>query len=131
MATQVQRLENRFPQRILQLDGIFELCLGTALVLDAQAIAGWLGVSILEAEIGGIMALAFGAWLLYMAQRNTSRNLLSVVAVLNLVFIALTAAVLALDWNMFANEGRWLLALVVDVFLVVGLVEVYARRFVA
>ena len=131
MATQVQKLENHFPQRILQVDGILELCLGAGLILDSQTIAGWLGLSALEIEIGGVMALAFGAWLLYMAQRNASRNLLSVVAVLNLVFIGLTAALLALDWNTFANEGRWLLAMVADVFLVVGLVEVYARRFVA
>jgi len=131
MATQVQKLENHFPQRILQVDGILELCLGAGLVLDAQAIAGWLGLSTPAIEIGGIFALAFGAVLLYMAQRNANRNLLQIVAVLNIAFIALTAAVLALDWNMFANEGRWLLALVVDVFLVVGLVEYYARRFVA
>ena len=131
MATQVQKLENRFPQRILQADGIFELFVGAGLVLESQTIAGWLGLSAAPIEISGIMALAFGAWLLYVSQRNASRGTLQLVAVLNFAWVAISALMLVLDWNMFANEGRWLITLVADVILVLGLAEYYARRLAA
>ena|ERR1041385_8236696 len=131
MATQAQKLENRFPQRILQADGVCELLLGTGLMLESQTLAGWLGISAITLAIGGVTALAFGAWLLYISQRNSSRQVLQVIAVLNLACVAAVGLLLVLDWNAIANEGRWMLELVSDVFVILGLAELYARRFVA
>ena len=130
MATQVQKIENRFPQRILQADGICELILGAGLILESQTLASWLGINAIALEVGGVIVLAFGAWLLYISQRNASRQVLQVIAVLNIACVALVGLLLVLDWNTLANEGRWALEFASDVFLMLGIVEFYARRFV-
>jgi hypothetical protein len=131
MATQVQKLENRFPQRLLQADGIYELILGAGLLIDSASIARWFGISAAELPLVGVAVLAYGAWMLYMSQRNFSRQIFQGIAVLNVAFSILGIVVLALDWNTFANEGRWLITLVADAGLILGLLELYAQRFMA
>lgn len=130
MATQVQKLENRFPQRVMQADSIFEFVVGTALILDSASLASWLGVSATLLTIVGVSVLAYGAWLLYLAQRNLNRQTLQLIAVFNLAWVVFSAALLVVDWNTFTNEGRWLISGVADISLVFGLVELYARRFI-
>jgi hypothetical protein len=94
-------------------------------------VARWLGLNGPLILIGGLGTMAFGAMLLYLSGRNAIRQTLLRIAIFNLAWVVFSVFVLALDWNTFANEGRWLVALVADVVLVLGLVELYARRFTA
>jgi hypothetical protein len=131
MATQVRTLENRFPQRILQADGLFELAFGAGLALESETVARWMSINSVLLLTVGIMTVAFGAGLLYISGRNVTRQTLQMIAVFNLAWVAFSAFILVADWNILANEGRWLVALVADVVLVLGLAELYARRFTA
>ena len=81
--------------------------------------------------ITGILTMGVGGWLLYVAQRQATRQMLQLVAVLNLTWVVGSGLVLALEWNGLANEGSWLIALVAEVTLVLGIVELYARRYTA
>jgi len=131
MATQVRTLENRFPQRILQADGLFELVFGAGLALESETVSRWMSINGTLLLVVGIMTVAFGAWLLYLSGRNVTRQTLQLIAVFNFAWVAFSAFILVADWNVLANEGRWLVALVADVVLVLGLAEFYARRFTA
>src|SRR5262245_46648425 len=108
MATQVHPVENRFPQRILQADGLAELIFGAALLVDSATVGRWLNVNAELVLITGIGVILYGAWLLYTARQNVSRPTLGIVAILNIAFPIVSVALLALDWNAFTNEGRWL-----------------------
>lgn len=131
MATQVQRLENRNPQRVLQIDGLFELITGAGLVVESEMIARWIGLNAALVAITGLATMIVGVGLFYLSLRNTSRQTLLVVAALNLAWVAMSAIWLALDWNSLANEGRWLIAVVADVSLMLALAELYIRRYSA
>lgn len=131
MATQVQNFENRLPQRVLQLDGIFELMAGGGLLLTSESVAHWIGVSAALISLTGIATLGVGLALLYISQRNVTRQILQTIALLNLAWVVISGFVLVLEWNVFASEGRWLIALIADVVLVLGIAELYARRHTA
>jgi hypothetical protein len=131
MATQVRTLDNRLPQRILEIDGLFELIVGAGLLLASETVSRWIGISGTLIAITGILTMGVGGWLLYVAQRQATRQMLQLVAVLNLTWVVGSGLVLALEWNGLANEGRWLIALVAEVTLVLGIVELYARRYTA
>ena len=133
MATQVrvQRLENRIPQRVFQIDGIFELVAGMGLLVESDLVARWIGLSATLVVITGLATMFVGVGLFYISMRNTSRQLLLVVALLNLSWVAFSGIWLALDWNVIANEGRWLIALLADVSLILAVAELYARRYIA
>lgn len=131
MATQIQQIENRFPQRLIQADGLVELALGIGFVVESETVGHWLNLNAELILITGIGVIVYGAWLLYMARQTVSRQALRIVGILNLALPVLCALVLTLDWNTFTNEGRWLIALVADTFLVLGLVELYSQRYTA
>ena len=73
MATQVRTLENRFPQRILQADGLFELAFGAGLALESETVSRWIGINSALLLVVGIMTMAVGGWLL--DRREFSRGL--------------------------------------------------------
>jgi hypothetical protein len=128
MATHVQSLENRLPQRVLEIDGLFELILGAGLLLASESVARWIGVDGRLLAIAGILTMGVGGFLLYFARRQATRPTLQLVALLNLAWTVGSGLVLALDWNALANEGRWLIVVVADMTLIMGVVELYARH---
>src|SRR5215468_278790 len=125
MTTQIQTLENRFPQRLLLADGVLELCIGVSLLLEGQTLASWFGISAATAPIGALIVLAFGAFILFMAQRGGISRTLFNIAIINIVFALFLGVVLFMDWNTIANEGRWTLAIGTDVFFMLGVAELY------
>jgi hypothetical protein len=134
MATQIRNVEtvettaNRIPTRLMQIDGLAEITLGAFLLLMSGTVAHWLSLSATAVMIGGVGTAAFGIWLLYMAQQNLNRRTMRFVALLNLAWVAVSAVVLVADWNTFTNEGRWLVTLVADAALILGLAELFVRR---
>ncbi len=128
MATQVQTLDNRLAQRVLEIDGLFELTTGAGLLLASETVSRWIGVNSALIAITGILTMGVGGWLLYVARRQATRQMLQFLAALNLAWAVGSGLVLALDWNGLANEGRWLIALVADITFILGVAELYVRR---
>jgi hypothetical protein len=128
MATQVRNFENRTPRYVLQADAVFELALGCGLLLAAGNVASWLGLNATEISIGGVIALVYGLFILFQAQRNATRRTLQIIAGLNLAWVVISGFILVAGWNAFTNEGRWFVALGADVALVLGLVQLYVQR---
>ena len=125
---ELQKSNNRFAQRVLQADGIFELVVGTGLILESETVARWFGSNPTLILASGIGVLIFGGWLLYLAQHAVLRPTLQRMAVLNLAGVVVFIVLLMLDWSAIANEGRWLIAFLADGFVVLGLAEIYAQR---
>jgi uncharacterized membrane protein len=128
MATQVQSFDNRLAQRILEIDGLFELVTGAGLFLASATVSQWIHISSTLIAMTGILTMAVGGWLLYIARRQTTHQVLQRLAALNLAWTVGSGLVLALDWYGLAYEGRWLIALVADITLILGIAELYARR---
>src|SRR5579859_2720140 len=134
MATNVRKdvfhVGSKLPKRVVQTDGIFQVGVGLGLLLGGASVAAWLNLGVGVVWIIAAVALISGAGTLYLAQRVNAR-LLRIGALANLVGIVVIVAVLALDWNGLFNEGRWLLALLADAFLILGVAEAYVGRYVA
>jgi hypothetical protein len=113
----------------LVLDAAFEYAAGAALIVFAARFGGWLGIHPSICIAVGAVFMAAGVAISFLAAaREIDRPLARALAFANVAggaagWIAFVAA-----WPWLDPEGRWLLGMASDAFIVVGLLELRALR---
>lgn len=125
MATLTQSKQNTLVQRLLQFDGLVEIALGALLLVGAETVADWFGVSRALVIGAGIFALAYAAFLFYIARGEVSRRTAWVVALLNFDSALVIAIGLALAWGDLETDARWALAIAGDAVFLLSLAQMY------
>jgi hypothetical protein len=124
---------DQFARNVLMANAAFSIASGLLLLLGTSMVLGWLGLSGETATIlirmsgGGILLFAgFVAWVA--SRRPISTALLLDIAVADFVWVFLSAVILLGGWIPFSSGGKWVVALVADVVLLLGVLEVFAWR---
>lgn len=128
MATLTQSKQNTLVQRMLQFDGLAEITLGALLLVGAETVADWFGISRTVVIGAGIFALAYAAFLFYIARGEVSRRTAWVVALLNFDGALVIAIGLALAWGGLETDARWALAVTGDAVLLLSLAQMVVLR---
>lgn len=128
MATILHSKPNTLVQRLLQVDGLMEIVLGTVLLVEAETVADWFGVSSSLVIGGGLLAFAYAAFLFYLARAEVSRRTAWMVALLNFDSAVVIAVGLALAWGSLETEARWALAVTADVALMMSFAQMVILR---
>lgn len=115
-------------QRLLQVDALMEIALGAVLLVEADTVADWFGVSSSLVIGGGLLAFAYAAFLFYLARGEVSRRTTWMVALLNFDSAVIIAIGLALAWGSLETDARWALALTADAALMLSLVQMAVLR---
>ena len=116
-------------RRVLAADAVLEAVIGVVLLGLVGKPHVWLdvdrGVTLIAAGVflGAAIAVAVAA-----ALPRTSAGFVRQLAFANVAGGLTLWAVLALQWDDFRTEGRWLVAAAADAFVLIGLVEVFALR---
>lgn len=132
MTTQVQTqpTDSNFLTRLLQADGLF--CATTG-VITAFAAGTWATLFGLEqpfifTAIGGVVLL-YGLALLLAAGRTNQTRLLTQIALgLNIVWVVASFGGLLAGWWPVSTAGKWAIAVLADLVLVIALVQAYGLR---
>lgn len=115
-------------QRLLQVDALMEIALGAVLLVEADTVADWFGISSSLVIGGGLLAFAYAAFLFYLARGEVSRRTAWMVALLNFDSAVIIAIGLALAWGSLETDARWALALTADAALMLSLVQMAVLR---
>jgi hypothetical protein len=119
---------NTLVQRMLQFDGLVEITLGAFLLVGAETVADWFGVSRALVIGAGIFAFAYAAFLFYIARGEVSRRTAWVVALLNFDGALVIAIGLALAWGDLETDARWALAVAGDAVFLLSLAQMVVLR---
>ncbi len=128
MATVLSSKPTTLIQRLLQVDALLEITLGALLLVEADTVADWFGVSSSLVIGGGLLAFAYAAFLFYLARGAVSRRTAWIVALLNLDSAVIIAVGLALAWGNLETDARWALAVTADAALILSLVQMAVLR---
>lgn len=128
MATVLSSKPTTLIQRLLQVDALLEITLGAVLLVEADTVADWFGVSSSLVIGGGLLAFAYAAFLFYLARGEVSRRTAWIVALLNLDSAVIIAVGLALAWGNLETDARWALAVTADAALILSLVQMAVLR---
>jgi hypothetical protein len=123
-----QTLNAPFLRRALQVDGVFSFLSGVILIIAAGPIATLLGLQNAAILIGIGIALLLYATALFINVRRTiiSRTEAVFAALLNFGWVAGSAVVIA--WGVLTSTGNWLVAIVAEVVLLFGILQLYGVR---
>ena len=131
--TPARQQSAQFARNVLMANAAFSIASGLLLLLGTSIVLGWLGLSgetaamLLRVSGGGIVL--FGGFVAWVAsQRPLSTALLVEIAVADFAWVFLSAAILLGGWIPFSSGGKWVVALVADVVLLLGVLEVFAWR---
>ncbi len=118
-------------RRALQADSAFSLLGGTILVLAAGPVANLLGLQQASILTGiGLALWLYAAALFLNARRSIINRAQAVVAVvLNFGWVVGSAWVVA--WGVLTTIGNWMVAIVADVVLLLGILQAYGLRKLA
>ena len=128
---QTETLNASFLRRALQVDGVFSFLSGVILIIAAEPIASLLGLQNDAILIGIGIALLLYATALFLNVRRAviSRSEAIFAAVLNFGWVAGSAVVIA--WGVLTTTGNWLVAIVAEVVLLFGILQLYGVRKMA
>jgi hypothetical protein len=132
MTTQVQAHEtdSDFLTRVLQADGLFCATTGAITAFGAGAWAALFGLErpLIFMVIGGVV-LAYGLALLLAANRTSQTRLLTQIALgLNIVWVVASFAGLLAGLFPVSAAGKWVIAILADLVLVIAVVQAYGLR---
>jgi hypothetical protein len=128
---QTQALTPSVLRRALQVDGLFSFLSGIVLILGANYLAGLLGLqSTAILIVIGVSLLLYATGLFINVRRAIiNRNEAIAAALLNFGWVAGSAVVIAL--GVLTTTGNWLVAIVAEVVLLFGILQVYGLRKMA
>jgi hypothetical protein len=132
MTTQVQADETGFDflTRVLQADGLFCVTTGAIAAFGAGAWAALFGLErpIIFVAIGGVV-LVYGLALLLVANGTNQTRLLTQIALgLNIVWVVASFAGLLAGLFPVSTAGKWVIAILADMVLVIAIVQAYGLR---
>lgn len=128
---QTQALTPSVLRRALQVDGVFSFLSGIGLIVGADFLAGLLGLqSTAILIVIGVSLLLYATGLFINVRRAIiNRREAIAAAILNFAWVAGSAVVIAL--GVLTATGNWLVAIVADVVLLFGILQIYGLRRMA
>ena len=125
--------QNTFARTVLRGNAIFSAITGALCLLGAAQVTSWLGLggatSLFVVRLVGAGVLAFAALVWWLSTRQPiPRTGLLEIAIVDFAWVAASALLLLAGWIPFSTAGMWIVAVVADLVLAFGLLEVMALR---
>lgn len=122
--------DTTFLARILQADGIFCAISGAVCLLGAQPLATLFAIQLpLIFTAVGTVILLYGVTLFVLAGRTTqTRFLVQVALFLNIVWVVASFAGLLAGLFPVSTAGKWAIAIMADLVLIIAIVQAYGLR---
>ena len=114
-------------QRVLRINAFFSGISGLVLTIAASPIASFIGVPapLILAAVG-IGLIIFAIDLYWLGSRAVSRTTLITIGVLDMIWVAGSAALLLGGFIPFTTAGKWAVALTAEIVFLFAVVEFYA-----
>ncbi|MFL5731919.1 MAG: hypothetical protein ACJ78Q_01860 [Chloroflexia bacterium] len=116
-------------RRSLQVDGLLCVASGVALVIAAEPVARFMGVSAPVVMASGVVGLLYGLRIFQVLRRDRPISGIGRTAVALNAGTALFAAALAITgWPSLTPEGRWAMAALAEFGVLLGVVQYLGLR---
>jgi hypothetical protein len=129
MTAQAQSNQTSMVQRALQTDGIVSSISGAVFTLGAGILSPIVGVESEIVLIFGLLILMYGIGVYVLSNRTPVEvRLAATIIGLNAVFVALCVGLLIADPFTLTTEGKWVLLILADVVVALGIWQYIGLR---
>jgi hypothetical protein len=127
---QLQQANSNLLERALQIDGTLCATSGAACLVWARPLAGFFGLNapMVFTSLGAVILIYGVALLLLPGRAAPARALVQIAAGLNIIWIVVSVVGLLAGWFPISSGGKWAVAIMADIVLVITAVQIYALR---